>query len=596
MREISNQQLHRIVTLFFLIIIGITMISSIGYQSTSVRLQRTQLQTINDAWILFTGNDTDSLVNLPASAELDDTVPVKITHYLPEDLRNNDVLLFYSQYASVSVVIDGDVRYETGIEEKRPFMKAPVSQWNMVPLTKEDSGKQAQITFVSPYGVYNGQLGEVYYGSRGDCLLMLWRNNGFAFGCSIILLMVAAFCLGICGIRTLYRNRTPILNAYCLLTGITGGYLLTKNSLLQCFTNQMFGIWLLHELLFLLIPIAYLLVIRCMMKRRKILRFLDIVLGVLGVLEISLVVLQVVGIVELVYSMVIIQYGVLLGYVVVTLLLWGGVFKMKRKDLIGFGVFQLLFAGAVIIERILHHVTYDLNRSYGAMEGISTVYVLFIGLLIQQMLLQWEKEREGKKAELEKQQREVIIRQMNPNMIFMSLNTILTLVKQQDKGAARLLVDLSQIIRYNFDTLRRQEKVSFSSELQVIIAYLEIQKAKRPELSFAIEDKVVAFQVMPMSIYRLVEKAVEHGLTPAKKEGRLILRSYERRDSYAIQIIDDGIGYSEEKLTKTDAIGYLAISQELEQTMNAIVEINSKPGKGTIVSVRIPKRYGIKEV
>lgn len=132
--------------------------------------------------------------------------------------------------------------------------------------------------------------------------------------------------------------------------------------------------------------------------------------------------------------------------------------------------------------------------------------------------------------------------------------------------------------------------IPFEEELGHITAYLEIQQMRLPDLQVVIEDKFHDFQVPARSIEAIVENAVKHGIGKNENKGRVIVRSYERRDAYAIQIVDEGAGFDTDMLYRKETpTSMKTLRERLEQTIDAVIEVNSKLEKGTIVTVKIPK-------
>ena len=137
--------------------------------------------------------------------------------------------------------------------------------------------------------------------------------------------------------------------------------------------------------------------------------------------------------------------------------------------------------------------------------------------------------------------------------------------------------------------------VSFSRELEYIKAYLGIQYKRNDNLEALVEDKVVDFDVPFNTIEPLVENAVVNGALKSENNGRIVVRSYERLDCFAIQIVDNGKGIGPDKKF-TGKQSFKTIKKRLGSMCGATVEIKNKPDKGTILTIKIPKDgYIIKE-
>ena len=93
------------------------------------------------------------------------------------------------------------------------------------------------------------------------------------------------------------------------------------------------------------------------------------------------------------------------------------------------------------------------------------------------------------------------------------------------------------------------------------------------------------------SLEAIVENAVKHGIGKNENQGKVIVRSYERRDSYAVQIVDEGIGFDPYMLYRKETpTSMKRIRERLADKTGAVLEVVSRTGKGTIVTVRFPKK------
>ena len=93
-----------------------------------------------------------------------------------------------------------------------------------------------------------------------------------------------------------------------------------------------------------------------------------------------------------------------------------------------------------------------------------------------------------------------------------------------------------------------------------------------------------------VSKFVAVEAAVE-----TKQDGKVVVRSYERLDCFAIQIVDNGNGVSPVKKFRAKQ-DFRGLQKQLKSSVGALIEVRTKPDKGTILTVKIPKQgYVIKE-
>ena len=94
-----------------------------------------------------------------------------------------------------------------------------------------------------------------------------------------------------------------------------------------------------------------------------------------------------------------------------------------------------------------------------------------------------------------------------------------------------------------------------------------------------------------LSIQPLVENAVKHGIAKKRGGGVVTISSRQTENAYQIVISDTGAGFDVDRYMEDGKIhvGLMNIRQRLASRMHATVDIDSKPGQGTTVTVTIPR-------
>ena len=188
--------------------------------------------------------------------------------------------------------------------------------------------------------------------------------------------------------------------------------------------------------------------------------------------------------------------------------------------------------------------------------------------------------------------------QINPHFFFNTLNTIASLIRTKPDLARELLLKLSTIFRYALQNTGRD--ITIADELTQVRAYLAIEKARYGDKLNVVEefDAGIEKYVIPsLTVQPLVENAVKHGLHPKETGGKIIIKINERNKSIAISIVDDGVGIDLihcdplQKPTE-NSIGLLNVHERLRGQFGLEygLTIDSTPGRGTTVVMRLPKR------
>ena len=364
---------------------------------------------------------------------------------------------------------------------------------------------------------------------------------------------------------------------------------LSGNPLLASYMGMNYMFWLVHMLMRMLLPVVWLLLLRTYMQTKRLLQLVDLGILAAGIGYVILTVLQVLGLLEfaVTYEAVNVVCGI--GFVLYTVCLILGWLKYRKAELRGLAVSNLVLCIAGLIRLFVrpNHL-YQLEGTFWQISVMVYCYLLLAAVIetyirsVKQKVNQIEGEYQSQRAEA--------VAMMNPNFLFATLNLILTLVKKGSGQAAKLIFAFSEYLRYNLNSIREDTLIQFEEELSHIKTYLEIQQLRMPEMELQIEDKFHEFYVPSRSLEAIVENAVKHGIGKNENRGKVIIRSYERRDSYAVQIVDEGVGFDTDMLYRKETpTGMKRIRERLEK-IGAVLEVVSRPGKGTIVTVRFPKK------
>jgi two-component sensor histidine kinase len=116
--------------------------------------------------------------------------------------------------------------------------------------------------------------------------------------------------------------------------------------------------------------------------------------------------------------------------------------------------------------------------------------------------------------------------QINPHFLFNALTTIGYLVKAAPDRALHTLLRLTEVLRR---ALRSDEDdVTLSNELQLVEAYLDIERARfeeRLRVEIDVPDAVRNAKIPAFVLQPLVENAVKHGIAPSRMGGVVSVRA-----------------------------------------------------------------------
>ncbi len=185
--------------------------------------------------------------------------------------------------------------------------------------------------------------------------------------------------------------------------------------------------------------------------------------------------------------------------------------------------------------------------------------------------------------------------QINPHFLFNTLNTVSSLIRFDPDTARIVVLKLSNILRR---LLRKHETfVPLREELEFIDDYLDIEVARFGRDNLQIvkhldEDTLEAF-VPSMLLQPIVENCLKNGLGPKLEGGKIQLRTINGDGRLRIEIEDNGVGISEEKMPHVyvEGIGLSNVRERLRVLYGADFHlyIKSRQGQGTVIQIDIPQ-------
>lgn len=208
------------------------------------------------------------------------------------------------------------------------------------------------------------------------------------------------------------------------------------------------------------------------------------------------------------------------------------------------------------IDAMVHHYLHPLRDFIMACLVTSSCYIIHLIYRQQQVLI----ENEQLQAENIRNQYEVLKNQLNPHMLFNSLNTLRSLVRENQDKAQDYIQELSRVLRYTLQG-NESQSVSLREEMEFASAYIFLLKMRfenNLQFDIQIDQAYEDFRLPPMAVQVLIENAVKHN-------------EISNRKPLAIHITTDGNGY-------------LSVSNDIQPKWTAT------PGTG-IGLVNLAKRY-----
>ncbi|CAK7061253.1 MAG: hypothetical protein DELT_01448 [Desulfovibrio sp.] len=183
--------------------------------------------------------------------------------------------------------------------------------------------------------------------------------------------------------------------------------------------------------------------------------------------------------------------------------------------------------------------------------------------------------------------------QVNPHFLFNALSTVAQMAYMEGaEKAAGIIWSLSDLLRF---TLRRTEEViPLHEELKLLRDYVTIQQARfgdKLTVDWDVDPGLENALIPGMLLQPLVENSVIHGLEPLLGPGKVTIMLQNEGNTFQAVIEDNGVGFEPETvMEKTDRIGISSVRNRLQYYFADAFTftVNSAPGKGTRIAIRLP--------
>jgi len=186
--------------------------------------------------------------------------------------------------------------------------------------------------------------------------------------------------------------------------------------------------------------------------------------------------------------------------------------------------------------------------------------------------------------------------QIKPHFLFNVLNSIVASSYTDVERSRKLTEDLADYLRGSFRFSHTEKRIPFGEEFSLIRAYVEIEKARfkeRLRVIYEIEEGMFDVHLPPLLIQPLVENAIRHGIASRVEGGTVKLTAYRADGENWFVIEDDGVGFEfgpepDRGRGRRQGVGIININKRLKYEYGKELQLESAPGRGTKVTVRIP--------
>lgn len=199
---------------------------------------------------------------------------------------------------------------------------------------------------------------------------------------------------------------------------------------------------------------------------------------------------------------------------------------------------------------------------------------------------------------------ELLQSQINPHFLYNTLDAIIWLAESgEQKKVVNMVGSLSDFFRTSLN--QGKDIITIREELQHVRSYLEIQQVRYQDIlkyEIQVPAELHQYLIPKITIQPLVENALYHGIKNKRGYGRIIISGKKEADFFVIQIEDNGIGISEDRLlqvrdgirdkvlTGKDMYGLYNVNERIRLNFGEKygITIESTYQEGTTVSILLP--------
>lgn len=282
------------------------------------------------------------------------------------------------------------------------------------------------------------------------------------------------------------------------------------------------------------------------------------------------------------------------------------------------GLALCAFGASVITQRInrpLKNILSSMEQvKQGKLERVSLVetnqemddlqihYNRMLDEIEQLMAQKVEEQRLRRKYELS-----LLQAQIKPHFLYNTFDSVCALAMMgRTQDVYTMMQALGQYYRKSLH--KGQQIIPVKEEIGIVENYLIIQSFRYDdvfEAVYDVDESVKECRTIKLILQPLVENAIYHGFRENDLQGTITIRAKDAGKYVKLVVEDDGIGMTPEKLAEVtrrteekqhDRFGLFGTIQRInlyyQQEEKSLVDIQSETGRGTVITVLIPKEMG----
>lgn len=559
------------------------------YNATPVEMSEAYKEPyiLGDSWTQVVGDTRIELESLEDVQEIEVGEPLVLEIILPE-VRDSAILFFFSENQEIRVYVEDELIYEFVMQEEYEILGTPGSTWNEVALSETMSGDKLRIEITSQFAYYHMVLNQFIIATEGECISLYLEEMGIFIAMALVILLLAIISYVNGNIWKRSEMKRYIINMgdlyFCVAL-----WLLSETGVWDVFTGRPIFSYVLSMLMLRILPIVFWKFSNASLPRKYKLMGVWHVwcwVNLIGTI-IAQVCFGISFVSLLLYNNLLIVTGgiVTIGIYITSFRTLSHTIYKKRMYLL-----NIILIVASTVDVVLFYLLPECTVIMGLMTAAA---LIVYALIVHVILLNHETQTDVAKIRIEQEynrlQSTTLLQQIKAHFIFNTLNAISALCKQDAHAADNAIKLFAKYLRRYMYLINQQNNISIRSELDLVEAYLEIERLRFGErFSFNIKTEYEEFEIPPLTLQPIVENAMNHGLSTQVSKGHIDIEVTREYNVVKIVVVDNGVGFDVSILEGNESIGLQNIKKRLSLMADGRIEIKSVKNEGTEVIVYIP--------
>lgn len=503
-------------------------------------------------------------------------------------------LIFRFSHQNAAVYLDGELIYTLENAEELSIVRTTGNNWAMIPLYREDAGREILVELTPIYQNYQSQKVEFVVGSKLDVYMAELAKSLSETLLSIVDTLIGVILLCITVYFLLKKEQSAGFFSLGMLAISLG---------LWNFTQTDFAVLLLREKTVFTYYVSLTMLMLCIIPLIKSVRTVDKEpfergLGMwciaCGVMSVAQLLLQVFGLFDLRETLKI-THGMLIVTAVVLIISSVAAWRGRTKGAPPANDVQgIWILGLGVLLDMLNYYYYYYGGGSGGLRFVLVAILCFVvieGARIISDFVRQKQMLEEKETQLVLSRVTTMMSQIRSHFVFNILNAISGMCKYDPEKADETIVRFARYLRNNIGIMEDDSPVPFARELSRLEDYVVLEQVRFGDrIEFCTDIRADQFVIPPLILQPVVENAIKHGLTKKEAGGTVWLRTWEDSENIKISVEDDGVGFVPEELEKKDSVGIRNIRYRLKHLAHGTLEIESQVDVGTTVTITIPKK------